>query len=638
MKILVTGFLAQLLILSTAPSLAAEAGRVLLASGDVVAIRGQQTVKLGLGSAIQDNDLLRTGPASHLHVRFADEAIVSMRENSELRIDEFRFTGKEDGSERMFTSLLKGGLRTITGLIGKTNHQNYRMSTSTAAIGIRGTDFSATLCQQDCRNADGSLALDGLYGRTHGASSGTNKINVSNAAGSRLLGINENFYVADNKSAVQPILAPPAFLLNRPQPRQGSAPRSSGANTASGGKESNASATKEKGGGDNSGSPDTASATTKSAQGSTANAATDTASTTTKSTGGSDTNTSTNATASGSTVTTVTTGTPNTAGNANTVAVTNATQEGVTVTASSGFQAESRLSSLPQPTVQLQFISTENLTQSGTSAPVSIASPTIAALGAYTDPNSTDTSQGGAFFSPAQVVTDPANAASTLSMTQQLTGFSVSGGYEAVTMPNSAKVITGSTTSSFVIDETSSNPINAKWGRWMSGSFSSGATNTVTLSSNNQFHYLYGPLTPPEVIAAKSGTVSMVDFYGTTPTNQAGQSGQISFSGPLNVNFTARTADIPQVTMTFSSNSEQYSFQSVTAAPIQIRTGQGAFINSTALGTYTQGQSSASARLGITGIFMGTSGDHLGVSLHAKTTSGTAASAQAVRLFTCSPC
>lgn len=629
MKTLVTGFFAHLLIFASASSLAAEAGRVLLASGDVVAIRGQETVRLGLGTPIQDNDLLRTGPASHLHVRFADEAIVSMRENSELRIDEFRFAGKEDGSERMFMSLLKGGLRTITGLIGKTNHQNYRMNTATAAIGIRGTDYSATLCQQDCRNADGSLAPDGLYGRTHGASSGTNKINVSNAAGSRILGINENFYVADNKSTVQPILVPPAFIVNRPQPRQNSqntASRRSADAAATGKGGSNASTGKEQGGSDSSRSSDTASTaantTTKSAPSSATNTATDTTSST------------------GTTTTTGTTGTTtstDTTGNNSIAVVTSSAQEQITLPASSGFQAESRLSSLPQTTVKLEFISTETLGAGGTSAQVNIISPTLAGLAAFSDSNDTNTSQGGAFFSAGQVITDPANAAGTLSLMQRLTGFSVSGAYEAVTTPNASKVITSSSTSSFVTDETSSNPINANWGRWMSGSFSNGTANTTTFSSNNQFHYLYGPLTPPEVISAKSGTVSMVDFYGTTPTNQAGQSGQLSFSGPLNVNFTARTADIPQVTMTFSSNSEQYSFQSGTA-PIQIRTGQGAFIQSTTLGTYTQGQNSGAAKLGITGIFMGATGNHLGVALSAKTTSGPAASAQAVRLFTCSPC
>ncbi|HEY6508074.1 MAG TPA: FecR family protein [Vicinamibacterales bacterium] len=199
---------------------AADVGRVLLAAGDTVAVRGNQTIKLTFGTAIQDKDVLRTGAASNLQVRFTDESIVSMRESSELRIDDFQFSGKEDGNERAFFRLLKGGLRTVTGLIGRANHKNYQMGTTTATIGIRGTDYAATLCQGDCRNNDGSLAKDGLYGRTHGQSHGTNAIDVSNAVDSKRFGINENFYVADAKSLVEPLLVAPDFVSNRLESRK----------------------------------------------------------------------------------------------------------------------------------------------------------------------------------------------------------------------------------------------------------------------------------------------------------------------------------------------------------------------------------------------------------------------------------
>ena len=199
---------------------AADVGRVLLAAGDTVAVRGNQTVKLTFGTAVQDKDVLRTGPASNLQVRFTDESIVSMKESSELRIDDFQFTGKEDGNERAFFRLVKGGLRTVTGLIGRANHKNYQMSTTTATIGIRGTDYAATLCQGDCRNNDGSLAKDGLYGRTHGQSHGTNRIDVANAVDSKTFGINENFFVADAQSLVERLLVSPDFVSNRLESRK----------------------------------------------------------------------------------------------------------------------------------------------------------------------------------------------------------------------------------------------------------------------------------------------------------------------------------------------------------------------------------------------------------------------------------
>jgi len=155
--------------------------------------------------------VLRTGPASNLQLRFTDESILSMRENSEVRIDEFRFTGKEDGSERAFFSLVKGGLRKITGIVGRINNKNYQMSTAVATIGIRGTHYLATVCQQDCRNPDGTLAKDGLYGLPIAASS-TSKNSVTNATGEHIFGIGQPYYAQDFDTRPQLLLEPPGLL------------------------------------------------------------------------------------------------------------------------------------------------------------------------------------------------------------------------------------------------------------------------------------------------------------------------------------------------------------------------------------------------------------------------------------------
>lgn len=220
MKMHISRFLTLIAVAAPGQVWAADVGRVLLAAGDTVAVRGNQSIRLAFGAAVQDRDVLRTGPASNLQVRFVDESIVSVRENSEFRIDEFRFSGTEDGSERAFFSLLKGGLRVITGLVGRSNNKNYRMSTTTATIGIRGTDYAARLCQKDCSNSDGTLVRDGLYGRVLGPSHGTNRIDVANDADRKTFGMSENFYVADSKSPIEALLVPPDFVSSRLEGRK----------------------------------------------------------------------------------------------------------------------------------------------------------------------------------------------------------------------------------------------------------------------------------------------------------------------------------------------------------------------------------------------------------------------------------
>jgi hypothetical protein len=203
------------LAIASGGAAAADVGRVVLAAGETSAMRQGQAVRLVFGAPVQDKDVLRTGAASNLQVRFEDDSYVSLRENSELRVDQFNFAGGAGAGESAVFSLLKGGLRAVTGLIGRVNHDNYKMVTPTATIGIRGTDYAATLCQGDCRNPDGSPAKDGLYGRVIGQSQGTNQIHVSNDADQKTLGINSNFFVGDRKAGVELLLVAPEFVLSK---------------------------------------------------------------------------------------------------------------------------------------------------------------------------------------------------------------------------------------------------------------------------------------------------------------------------------------------------------------------------------------------------------------------------------------
>lgn len=63
----------------------------------------------------------------------------------DFRVDDYQYSGKADGEEKGFFSLLKGGLRTITGLVGRVNRDRYKVTTGVATIGIRGTGYNAVL-------------------------------------------------------------------------------------------------------------------------------------------------------------------------------------------------------------------------------------------------------------------------------------------------------------------------------------------------------------------------------------------------------------------------------------------------------------------------------------------------------------
>lgn len=111
---------------------------------------GQIPRALGKGLALHQGDVLSTAENSTVIVKLNDGTRMTMRPNSELVLQQYRF--KEHAPDNsMIMQLLKGGLRAITGLISKDAPDAAKIRTTTVTIGIRGTDFDARLCGPECQ-------------------------------------------------------------------------------------------------------------------------------------------------------------------------------------------------------------------------------------------------------------------------------------------------------------------------------------------------------------------------------------------------------------------------------------------------------------------------------------------------------
>jgi hypothetical protein len=133
---------AVLALLLSQFAFAGQAGTVTFKTGDVTIMRADKTViKAEKNVALNAGDTIET-KNGRLQLSLIDGGKVSLQPNTIYRINKYEFSGKEDGTEYGFTELIKGGLRTVSGLIGHKNRDRYQLKTAVATIGIRGTEFT----------------------------------------------------------------------------------------------------------------------------------------------------------------------------------------------------------------------------------------------------------------------------------------------------------------------------------------------------------------------------------------------------------------------------------------------------------------------------------------------------------------
>jgi len=108
---------------------------------------GSGDIALAVGSQISAGQTVTTGHDAELHIVTQDGAFLALRPDTTFRVDEYQADGDAD-ADKVFMTLLKGSLRSITGWIGKYNTRAYRLTTPTAVIGIRGTDHETTVIEE----------------------------------------------------------------------------------------------------------------------------------------------------------------------------------------------------------------------------------------------------------------------------------------------------------------------------------------------------------------------------------------------------------------------------------------------------------------------------------------------------------
>lgn len=192
--------LAALIAVLAIPAAHANVARVEFVVGKVFGVDdGGSQRRLVKGSSLSAGDTVRT-ERGRAQIRFTDGGYTSLQPNTEFRIDDYYYDEKEVEESVGFFSLLKGGLRTITGVVGKLRKKAYQLRTPVATVGIRGTEYLAEL------------------GNSLTVHVGDGEINVCNDAGCTHFGAHQTGYVAGYGSLA--VLADHPPSLAPPQERQ----------------------------------------------------------------------------------------------------------------------------------------------------------------------------------------------------------------------------------------------------------------------------------------------------------------------------------------------------------------------------------------------------------------------------------
>jgi hypothetical protein len=142
-KLSVFASVAILAALSAASSRAAvPVGEVTLTIGQAMSIPATgMPLALQRGSKVHAGDRIETAEGGHVHIRFVDGAMVSVRPTSRLVVEEYQYNAAQVAQSSVKFRLEKGVTRAISGAAAEGARERFRLNTPLVAIGVRGTDF-----------------------------------------------------------------------------------------------------------------------------------------------------------------------------------------------------------------------------------------------------------------------------------------------------------------------------------------------------------------------------------------------------------------------------------------------------------------------------------------------------------------
>ncbi len=127
------------------PAMGQEAiGFVKTVTGDAVVVDAGKPIKAQVGTPIKLGNALKTGPKGSMGVTFKDNTVMSFGPDTEITVDEYLYSPAR-GDLKFGTSMTKGSLNVVSGVIAKLRPDAVTLKTPTGTIGVRGTHFAVKI-------------------------------------------------------------------------------------------------------------------------------------------------------------------------------------------------------------------------------------------------------------------------------------------------------------------------------------------------------------------------------------------------------------------------------------------------------------------------------------------------------------
>ena len=121
----------------------ASVGRVVEQTGPTEIVRNKKSLSSSVNAPVEMLDTIVTARAK-AKLEFVDKTTVNITEQSKILIDDFVYDPRA-GSGKLAMKMVQGTARYASGQIAKNSPQNVNITTPTATVAVRGTDFSMTV-------------------------------------------------------------------------------------------------------------------------------------------------------------------------------------------------------------------------------------------------------------------------------------------------------------------------------------------------------------------------------------------------------------------------------------------------------------------------------------------------------------